>query len=126
MILVPYFIERTEDWIHVNVFLSSGGRQAWHIESQKEKDVLKLLKENGFPVRTLEKTKLIYYADIDRANLDLNAFYTWEEVDPDTSEEDFWKKLTIPVSLWTCPVFRENFLKSANLPIGVDAILNKV
>jgi hypothetical protein len=126
MILVPYFIERTENWIRVNIFLSSGGKQAWHIEPQKDKAILNMLKENGFPVKTLEKADIACYAQVDRTKLDLSPFYTWDEVEPDTSDEDVWRTLTIPVSLWTCSVFRENFLKAANLPLGVDPILNKV
>jgi hypothetical protein len=124
MILVPYFIERTENWISVNVFLSAGGRQAWHIESDKDKAIIKMLKDNGFPILKLEKATHIY-AEIDKS-IDLSPFYSWAEVDPDTSEEDIWRTLHIPVSLWTCPIFRENFIKSANLPLGVEAILNKV
>ena len=125
MILVPYFIERSDTWIKINIFLSSGGRGAWHIEPEKDKVILKMLKENGFPVLTLEKTAQGIFAHIDKS-IDLTPFYTWAEIDPDTSEEDVWRTLTVPVSLWSCPVFRENFFKGANLPLGVEAILNKV
>lgn len=124
MILVPYFIERKVNWINVNVFLSSGGRQAWHIDAEKDKAILKMLKENGFPVLKLEKDTHVY-AEVDNT-IDLSPFYTWDEVDPETSEEDVWRTLKIPVSLWTCPIFRESFFKEANLPLGVEAVLNKV
>jgi hypothetical protein len=125
MILVPYFIERAENWISVNVFLSSGGRQAWHIEPEKDRAILKMLKENGFPVEKLEKADSLVYAEVDRA-IDLSPFYTWDEVDPDTSEEDVWRTLHIPVSLWSCPVFRETYMKAATLPSGLESILTKV
>jgi hypothetical protein len=126
MILLPYFIERHEHWIYVNVFLSSGGRHAWHIDLEKDKVILKMLKDNGFPVVKLEKTTNVYYAEIDKNNMDLNSFYNWNEVCPDTSDEDVWRTLTIPVSLWTCPIFKENFFINAKLPLGVETILNKV
>jgi hypothetical protein len=126
MILLPYFIEKTENWILVNVFLSNGGRQAWHIESQKDKDILKMLKDNGFPVKTLNKKNGVYYAIIDNSKIDLTSFYSWEEVNPDTSEEDVWRTLTIPVSLWSCPIFRENFCKNANLPLEIHPLLDMV
>lgn len=126
MLLVPYFIERRENWISVNIFLSSGGRHAWDIGSEKDKAILKLLKENGFPVKPLEKTGNIICAEVDRPKLDITPFYTWDEVDPETSEEDIWRTLHIPVSLWSCPVFRELYVRGANLPLGVEAILNKV
>jgi len=125
MILVPYFIERSDMWITLNIFLSSGGREAWHIEPEKDKAILKMLKENGFPVLNLEKTTQAIYAHIDKS-IDLSSFYTWTEVNPETSEDDVWRRLTMPVSLWSCPIFRENFFKAANLPLGVEAILNKV
>ena len=126
MILLPYFVEKTENWIFVNVFLSNGGRQAWHIESQKDKDILKMLKDNGFPVNTLNKKNGVYYAITDKSKLDLTSFYTWEEVNPEASEEDVWRKLTIPVSLWSCPIFRENFCKNANLPLEIQGVLDMV
>lgn len=126
MILVPYFIERLDDWISVNIFLSSGGRELWNIDQEKDKQILKMLKDNGFPVLHLEKTPLVFYAEIDRSKLDLTTFYTWDEIDPETSEEDVWRKLIIPVSLWTCPVFRERFCISASLPTGLEYLLNKV
>jgi hypothetical protein len=126
MILVPYFIERLDDWISVNIFLSSGGRELWNIDQEKDKQILKMLKENGFPVKTLEKKSGLIYAEIDRSKLDLSTFYTWDEIDPETSEEDVWRKLMIPVSLWSCPIFRESYVRGANLPMGLEYLLNKV
>jgi hypothetical protein len=126
MILVPYFIERHDDWVYLNVFLSSGGREVWNIDKQSDKKVLAMLKDNGFPVLHLEKTPLVFYAEIDRTKLDLGAFYTWDEIDPETSEEDVWRKLMRPLSLWSCPVFREKFCISASLPTGLEYLLNKV
>jgi hypothetical protein len=125
MILVPYFIKRNENWTTLNIFLSSGGRQVWHIESQKDKAILKMLKDNGFPVVKLEKVSELIYAEID-SSIDLSSFYTWEEIDPETSEEDIWRTLTIPVALWTCPVFKEDYCKKVNLPPEIEKLLDKV
>lgn len=126
MILTPYFIERTDNWVTLGIFLSSGGRQAWHIEPEKDKGILKILKDNGFPCDKLEKDSQVVLAKIDRTRLQIQDFYMWEEVDPETSEQDIWRSLKIPVALWSCQIFRENFYKSVNLPSGLETLLNKV
>jgi hypothetical protein len=126
MILVPYFIKRTDDWIMLSIFLSLGGRQGWHIEPGTDKVILNMLKENGFPVKTLEKTSNLILAHVDSSKINLSSFYTWEEINPQTSEEDIWRTLKIPVSLWSCDVFRENFIKLANLPEYIDLLFTKV
>jgi hypothetical protein len=122
MILIPYFIDyRNQNWIKFGVFLSSGGRETWSIEDKTEKKITKILKDNGFPLSELNIQKGVIYAKIDYEKLNLTEFYTWEEVDPKTSNEDTWRILSIPKSLWTCPVFKEKFWISANLPIAIQS-----
>jgi len=122
MILIPYFIDyRNQNWIKFGVFLSSGGRETWSIEDKTEKKITKILKDNGFPLSELNIQNGVIYAKIDYEKLNLTEFYTWEEVDPKTSNEDTWRILSIPKSLWTCPVFKEKFWISANLPIHIQS-----
>jgi len=122
MILIPYFIDyRNQNWIKFGVFLSSGGRETWSIEDKTEKKITKILKDNGFPLSELNIQNGVIYAKIDYEKLNLTEFYTWEEVDPKTSNEDTWRILSIPKSLWTCPVFKEKFWISANLPIPIQS-----
>jgi hypothetical protein len=116
MFLIPYFIDSSNpNWFKVNVFLCSGGRQIWSVEA-KDKVILKMLKDNGFPVLHLKKDQDYIFACIDHAKLHLSDFYTWSEVDPLSSEEDVWRTFLIPSALWTCPVFRDDFMKSSALP----------
>lgn len=127
MILIPYFIERNDRWVTLGIFLSSGGREPWHIESkEKDKGILKMLKDNGFPLVILERLEGIVLAKLDYKNLDLQSFYTWDEVDPETSDHDVWRIIQIPVSLWSCSVFKDDFIKKCKLPSGMDILFNKV
>ena len=116
MLLVPFFVERTdENWLTLGIFLSSGGREIWSVDGS-DKEILEILRENGFPVLQLEKQSDVLYVNIDRAKLDLDAFYTWDEIDPDKSHEDVWRTFKIPSALWSCEVFKEQFFTCANLP----------
>jgi len=116
MILIPYYIDTTNPNITVlNVFLCSGGHSLWPVEGT-DKKIIKTLEENGFPVKSLKKESGIIYALIDHIRLKKDDFYTWDEIDPKTSEEDVWRKFLIPTTLWPCPVFKEHFVKSVNLP----------
>ena len=124
MLLVPFFWDTSNtEWFKLGIFLTSGGREGWTIEDgQKDKQVLKMLTDNDFPVVKLEKKSDVLYARVDSAKLNISLFYTWEEVDPISSEEDVWRTFLIPRALWTCPVFKENFLKFSELPISTDFI----
>ena len=116
MFLIPYFIDYSNpNWFKVNVFLCSGGRQIWSVDD-KDKAILKMLKDNGFPVLHLKKEQEYIFACIDNTKLQLADFYTWSEVDPHNSEDDVWRTFLIPRALWTCPVFRDDFIKSSGLP----------
>ena len=127
MILIPYFIEKNDRWVTLGIFLSSGGREPWYIESkEKDKGILKMLKDNGFPLVILERLEGIVLAKLDYNKLDLHSFYTWDEVDPETSDHDVWRIIQIPVSLWSCSVFKDDFIKKCKLPSGMDILFNKV
>ena len=118
MILVPYIWTKTNpEWISLGIFLCSGGRKFWSIE--KATQAKTSLKDNGFPVIELHTDKQagIIYAMIDSTKIQMEEFYTWDEVDPVVCEQDVWRFFKIPVVLWSCPVFKENFWKTANLPI---------
>jgi len=123
MILIPYFVDTSnQNWFKVNVFLSCGGRQHWTIDDDKDKGIIKMLKENGFPVLKLKRDNDIIYAHIDNTKLQMGDFYTWSEVDPLNSEQDVWRTFFIPTALWSCPIFKENFKMSSG--ISFDTILS--
>lgn len=115
MKLLPYFSTTDSNWIILNIFLSEGGRSTWEIDDT-ETDVKSMLSENGFPLVNMNKMGDTIYAEIDGSTIKMSDFYMWTEVDPKISENDVWRRLTIPVALWSCPVFKENFWKSAGLP----------
>lgn len=115
MKLVPYFSTTDSNWIILNIFLSEGGRSTWEIDDT-ETDLESILSDNGFPLVNMNKMGDTVYAEIDGSTIKMSDFYMWTEVDPKISENDVWRRLTIPVALWSCPVFKENFWKSAGLP----------
>lgn len=114
MILVPYFWNtENPDWIQFGVFLCSGGRSLWSVDSS---DCVKpTLEENEFPLKKLTTTNDVTYAEIDYTTLKLENFYRWDEVDYRVSECDVWRITKIPVALWSCEVFKQHFWKSLNL-----------
>ena len=118
MRLVPYFCNTSDpNWITLGVFLSEGGRSCWTIEdSNTLAKIRALLKDNGFPVVNIDKKSDAVYAKIDETSIKMADFYMWTEIDPKTSENDVWRTLSIPVALWSCPVFKEQFWRSAALP----------
>ena len=117
MILLPYFIDTSNlNWFKINLFLSDGGRTFWRTD-ETEKQVKKTLKENGFPLLSLKTQDGIMYANIDSTKLNMSDFYQWSELeDPSISQEDAWRTFLIPVALWSCPVFKEQFWASTGLP----------
>ena len=94
-------------------------------DKDKDKAILKMLKENGFPVLGLKRhtSQGLLLASID-PKADLSDFYMWDEINPATAEEDVWRVFTIPAALWTCPVFREHFWKSTGLPPMLTPMLS--
>ena len=117
MILLPYFIDASNpNWLKLNLFLSDGGKSFWHTD-ETEKQVKKTLKDNGFPLLSLKTEQGIMYANIDSTKLNMSEFYQWSELeDPVTSEDDAWRTFLIPVALWSCPVFKQEFWASTGLP----------
>jgi hypothetical protein len=116
MIVVPYFVDTSNDeWHKLHIFLRSGGRELWSAEGT-DKAIQKMLNDNGFPVVKCKKEQGVIYAQIDNSKLQMNDFYTWDEIDPEVSDEDVWRTFLVPNSLWTCPVFKEFFWKTTGLP----------
>jgi len=114
MILLPYFIDTSSpNWIKLNLFLSEGGKGFWHTDDT-ERQVKKMLKENGFPLISLKTEQGVMYANIDSTKLNMSDFYQWSE--SQTSQEDIWRTFLIPIALWSCPVFKQEFWKSTGLP----------
>jgi hypothetical protein len=118
MILLPYFIDTSNaNWFKLNVFLSEGGKAFWHTDDT-EKQVKKMLKENGFPLLSLKTEQGVIYANIDSTKLTLSDFYQWSELaDPQVSNEDVWRTFLIPKALWSCPIFKQEFWASTGLPL---------
>jgi hypothetical protein len=117
MILLPYFIDTSNpNWLKLNLFLSDGGKTFWHTDDT-EKQVKKMLKENGFPLISLKVEQGVMYANIDRTKLNISDFYQWSEVtDIQSSDDDVWRTFLIPTALWSCPIFKQEFWASTGLP----------
>jgi hypothetical protein len=117
MIVLPYFIDRSNDnWIKLNVFMIEGGRSLWYTEDT-EKQVKKMLKANGFPLLSYKVDNSVIYANVDNTKLNLSEFYIWDEVDPKTSDKDLWRTYYIPNALWSCPIFKQDFITTSGLPL---------
>jgi len=125
--LVPYFkdVSSNPNWINLGIFLCEGGRSLWSLEeSDTDADIKSMLKDNEFPVLNLRHLGNIIYAEIDMSAIKMSDFYQWTDlINPKTSESDVWRTLPIPKALWSCPVFKEHFWDSANLPIRIDSSL---
>jgi len=117
MILLPYFIDTSNpNWLKLNLFLSEGGKAFWHTDDT-EKQVKKMLKENGFPLISLKVEQGVMYANIDRTKLNISDFYQWSEVtEIQSSDDDVWRTFLIPTALWSCPIFKQEFWASTGLP----------
>jgi hypothetical protein len=115
MILLPYFIDTSnESWTKLNLFVTEGGRSFWQTD-EKDSDVKKMLEENGFPILKTFTENGVVYAEVDQNKIQINDFYRWDEVNPDTSMEDVWRTYLIPASLRSCPIFQNEFWKSTGL-----------
>lgn len=103
----------------MGVFLCTGGREFWSVDDgDTDADIKEMLKDNGFPVRSLNHKDGAVFAEID-PSIDLKNFYLWSEVDPKTSENDLWRIYNIPRALWPCKVFRDSFWKTSGiLPVS--------
>jgi hypothetical protein len=121
MILLPYFIDASNpNWLKLNLFLSDGGKAFWQTDDT-EKQVKKMLKENGFPLLSLKAEQGVMYANIDSTKLNMSEFYQWSEVNYLTSEDDVWRSFLIPIALWSCPIFKQEFWASSGLPSVLTA-----
>jgi hypothetical protein len=120
MLLIPYFWDKTSpDWYKLGVFLCSGGRQLWGLdETDTDSEIREILKDNGFPLVKLTRSKDtgIVFAEIDHQSLNIKQFYLWSEVNPDTSDQDVWRIYKVPANLYTsCPVFNKQFWATSGL-----------
>lgn len=117
MILLPYFIDTSNpNWTKLNMFLTSGGKAFWHSDDS-EKQIKKMLKDNGFPLLSLKTEQGVIYANVDSTKLNMYEFYQWSELEsPSNSEDDLWRTFLIPTALWSCPVFKQEFWASTGLP----------
>ena len=115
MILLPYFIDTSnQSWTKLNLFLTEGGRGFWQTD-ETEKQVKKTLKDNGFAVINTFTENGVMYAEVDQNKIQMSEFYTWDEVNPETSTEDVWRTYLIPASLRSCPIFQREFWTSTGL-----------
>lgn len=115
MILLPYFIDTSnQSWTKLNLFLTEGGRGFWQTD-ETEKQVKKTLKDNGFAVINTFTENGVMYAEVDQNKIQMNEFYTWDEVNPEISTEDVWRTYLIPASLRSCPIFQREFWLSTGL-----------
>ena len=115
MILLPYFIDTTnQSWTKLNLFLTEGARGFWQTD-ETEKQVKKMLKDNGFAVINTFTENGVMYAEVDQNKIQMSEFYTWDEVNPETSTEDVWRTYLIPASLHSCPIFQREFWTSTGL-----------
>ena len=96
----------------------------WYVDdTDTDKALKKMLLDNGFPVEKLERINGTVYAKITYSSLKMGDFYMWHEVDHKTSEQDVWRTFNVPTALWSCPVFKEHFWKTANLPVPAPVII---
>jgi hypothetical protein len=130
MLLIPVFWKTTDTWLRLGIFFCDGGRSIWEVDdSSTDSDIKTLLEDNNMPLISITKHANTAYAKIDIDRLNLNEFYTWDEVNQKTSTLDVWRILQIPRGLWSCRVFREELwnkielLKSKHEPI--DRLLDE-
>ena len=121
MLLIPYFLNTSNpNWITLSLFLCEGGRSIWCLsEDTTDTEIEEMLKDNGFPLVNLDRHDSTVYAAIDRSKLLMSDFYQWDEMNPNDTK-DIWRSLQIPLALWSCPVFKEHFWKSASLPCTIS------
>jgi len=114
MLLIPYFSYKSAGWTKLGVFLCSAGRQIWEVaDTDTDKQIKQMLKENGFPLVKLHRTPKVIFAEM-KPDINLQEFYLWSEVDLN-SDEDVWRIYNIPSELWPCQVFREHFWKTSGI-----------
>jgi len=124
MLVVPYFVKKSNsNWLTLGLFLCEGGRSVWSVDDMTDKEIKAMLKENGFPVLSLQHLGQTVYASINLDAIKMSDFYMWADVDPMKADEDVWRTIQIPLDLWSCPVFKSYFWKSAGLPFTIDDAL---
>ena len=124
MILIPFFYKHTNEWTILHVFLREGGTSLWSVDAKESlKNIKMMLKDNGLPVVNLIEKNATLYARIDAEKLNLDDFYMWNDVNLG-SDFDVWRTFQIPVALWSCPVFKYEYCKSAYVPECVSYLFN--
>ena len=116
MDLIPVFCKKDlnpESWMELGFFLTEGGRSTWKVDSKlSETEIKQLLETNDLPVKKIHKHSNACIVEIDIGKLQLDLFYTWDEINPEVSDLDVWKIIKVPQILWSCSVFRNEFWKS--------------
>ena len=130
MFVLPYWKSVDDNWIHIHLFLSEGGRTLWQVDdSLKPAQIKATLKKNDLiAIGTPLKQNGISFVEIDTVKTNLTEFFSWDEIDTVNGSEDCWRQLHVPVELSTCKVFQEIYWKSTALPEveSVHAFFSKV
>ena len=130
MFILPYWKSVDDNWMHIHLFLSEGGRTLWQVDDAlKPAQIKATLKKNDLiAIGTPLKQNGIYFVEIDTVKTNLTEFFSWDEIDPVNGSEDCWRQLHVPVELSTCKVFQEIYWKSTALPEveSVYAFFSKV
>ena len=117
MILIPYFFSKTSngEWYNVGLFLCDGGKTLWSEEGMTDTEIQTMLLENGFPIMEygLLRRNGICFAEVSILQMNFSDFYSWED---DIVQNDLWRTLQIPCSLWKCPIFQHEFCKESKIP----------
>lgn len=97
MKLVPFLLKQKES-TRVNtyilqVFLTEGGKELWEIGSMTSPDEIQkeFLEPNDFFCEAINIHNDITYAKLDAGQMNLSAFYTWEELQTQKKKEDCFR-----------------------------------
>jgi len=97
MKLIPFVIKQKEsarvNTSIVQFFLTEGGKDVWEIGTISSLKTIQeeFLEPNGFACESLQKEGDFVFAKLDPARMNLNDFYTWEELQVDKKKEDCFR-----------------------------------
>lgn len=97
MKLVPFLLKHKEstrvNTFILQVFLTEGGKELWEIGSVTCPDEIQkeFLEPNDFHCERVEIHQDITYAKLDASQMNLNAFYTWDELQYQKKKEDCFR-----------------------------------